>query len=136
MNNAVYRKTIKNLRNRIDVKLVSKKNLFLKLTFKPGYMSHKIYDNDLMAIRESKVTLTLNKPAYIGMCILELMYEFYYDYIKNKYGNNSRLFFIDADSLMYEIKTEDVYKDFSNDKEMLTLLILQLSQNIMIIQTN
>ena len=136
MNNAVYRKTIKNLRNRIDVKLVSKKNVFLKLTFKPGYMSHKIYDNDLMAIRESKVTLTLNKPAYIGMCILELMYEFYYDYIKNKYGNNSRLFFIDADSLMYEIKTEDVYKDFSNDKEMLTLLILQLSQNIMIIQTN
>ena len=56
------------------------------------------------------------------MCILELnkvlMYEFHYDYIKNKYGNNSRLLFTDTDSLMYEIKTEDVYKDFSNDKEM------------------
>ena len=46
------------------------------------------------------------------------MYEFHYDYIKNKYGNNSRLFFTDPDSLMYEIKTEDVYKDFSNDKKM------------------
>ena len=69
-----------------------------------------------------KVTLTLNKLAYIGMCILELsrvlMYEFQYDYIKNKYGNNSRLIFTDTDSLMYEIKTEDGYKDFSNDKHM------------------
>ena len=56
------------------------------------------------------------------MCILELskvlMYEFHYDFIKNKYANNSRLLFTDTDSLMYEIKTEDVYKDFSNDKEM------------------
>ena len=56
------------------------------------------------------------------MCILELskvlMYEFHYDYIKNKYGNNSRLLFTDTESLMYEIKTEDVYKDFSNDEEM------------------
>ena len=47
-----------------------------------------------------------------------LMYKFHYNYMKNKYGNNSRLLFTDTDSLMYEIKTEDVYKDFSNDKEM------------------
>ena len=56
------------------------------------------------------------------MCILELskvlMFEFHYDYIKNKYGNNSRLLFTGTDSLMYKIKTEDDYKDFSNDKEM------------------
>ena len=55
------------------------------------------------------------------MCILELskmlMYKFHYDYIKNKYDNNLRLF-TDTDSLMYEIKTEDVCKDFSNNKEM------------------
>ena len=55
------------------------------------------------------------------MCILKLskvlMYKFHYDYIKNKYGNNSRLLFTDTDSLMYEIRTEDVYEDFSNDKE-------------------
>ena len=88
----------------------------------PIYVSLKIFDNDLVAIHKKKVTLTLNKPAYIGICILELskvfMYEVHYDYIKNKYGNNSRLLFTDTDSLMYEIKTEDVYKDFSNDKEM------------------
>ena len=84
-------------------------------------MPRKIIDNDLVAIRNNKVTLTLNKLAYIGMCILELtkelIYEFHYDYINNKYGNNSRLLFTDTDSLLYEIKTEDVYEDFSNDKE-------------------
>ena len=85
-------------------------------------MSHKIFDNTLVAILKSKVILTLNKPPYIGMYILELskvlMYEFHYAYIENKYDNNSRLLFADTDSLIYEIETEDVYKDFSNDKEM------------------
>ena len=46
-----------------------------------------------------------------------LMYEFHYDYLNNKYGNNSRLLFTDTDSLMYEIKTGDVYEDFTNEKE-------------------
>ena len=85
-------------------------------------MSHKIFDNDLVAIHKNKVTLMLNKPEYTGMCFFELskglMYEFHYDCIKNKYGNNSRLLFTDTDSLTYEVKTEDIYKDFSNDKEM------------------
>ena len=84
-------------------------------------MSHKICDNNLVAIRKSKVTLTLNKPTHIGMCILKLtkvlMYEFHYDYIKNKYVNNSRLMFTDTGNLLYEIKTEDIYKDFSNKKK-------------------
>ena len=113
---------IENLKNRMDVKLVSNKKGYLKWTSKPSYMLHKTLDDNLVAIRKKKVTLMLNNPAYIGMCILELskvlMYEFHYDYIKNKYGNNSRLLFTDTDSLMYEIKTEDVYEDFSNDKEM------------------
>ena len=70
-------------------------------------MQQKIFDNDLAAIHKSKVALTLKKPAYTGMCILYLnkvlMDEFHYDYIKKKYGNNSRLLFTDTDSLMYEI---------------------------------
>ena len=85
-------------------------------------MPHKIFDNNLVAIRKSKLALKLNKPAYIGMCLLELnkvlMYEFHYDYIKNKYDNKSKLFLTDTDSLMYEIKGEDVYEHFSSDKEM------------------
>ena len=83
-------------------------------------MSHKIFDHDLAAMHKSKVTLMLNKPAYTGMCILELskvlMYKFHYDYIKKKYSNNSRLLFPDTESLMYDIKIGDVYKDFSNNK--------------------
>ena len=82
----------------------------------------KISDKYLVATHKNKVTLALNKPAYIGMCILELSKiltcKFHYDYIKNKYGNDSRLLFTDTDSLMFEIKTEDVCEDFSNDKEM------------------
>ena len=122
MNNAIYVKTMGNLRNRIDVKLVRNKKNYLKWTFKPSYMSHKIFENDLIAICKNKVTLTLNKPAYVGMCILELskvsMYEFHYDHIENKYCNNSKFLFTDTDSLMHEIKTDDVYEDFSNNKEM------------------
>ena len=72
MNNAVYGKTMENLRNRFDVKLVSNKKDYLKWTSKPSSMSYKIFDNDLVAMRKNKVTLTLNKPAFIGMCILEL----------------------------------------------------------------
>ena len=72
MNNVVYGKTMENLRNRIDVKLVSNKKDYLKWTFKPVYMSHKIFDKDLVPICKNKVTLVLNKTAYSGMCILEL----------------------------------------------------------------
>ena len=113
---------MENVRNRIDIKLVSNKKNNFKWTSKPSYMSHKIFENDLVAICKNKFTLTLNKPACIGMCILELskvlMYEFHYDYIKNKYSNNSRLLFTDTDSLMYEIKTTDVHEDFGYNKEM------------------
>ena len=67
-------------------------------------MSHKIFDNNLVAIHQSKAALRLNKPAYTGMCILELskvlMYEFHYDYLKNQYDNKSKLLFTDTDSLI------------------------------------
>ena len=96
MNNIAYGKAVENVRNRIDVKLVSNKKDYSKWISKRSYKSHKIFDNDLVAI-ENKVELIVNKPTYIGMCILKLstvlMYEFHYDHIKNKYGNNSRLLF-------------------------------------------
>ena len=102
---------MENLRNRINVRLINDEKDYLKCTLKPGYMSHKVFDNNLVAIRKSKVTLKLNKPAYIGMCILELskvlMYEFHYDCIK-KDDKKSKLLFTDTDSLIYEIRTEDV----------------------------
>ena len=60
-----------------------------------------------------------------------LIHEFHYDYIKNKYGNNSRLLVTDTDSLMYESKTEDVYKDFSNNKEMFDFSNYSIKSKIM-----
>ena len=70
-------------------------------------MPHKIFGNNLVAIRKSKLPLKLNKRAYIGICMLELskvlMYKFHYDYIKNKYGSKSNLLLTDTESLMYEI---------------------------------
>ena len=124
MGNTVYGKTMENLRNRIDVRLVGNEGDYLKWTSKSSCMQQKIFDNDLVAMRKRKVTLTLTKQANVRIFTLDLskalMYEFYYDYIKNKYGNNSRLLFTDTgnDSLMYEIKIDDVYEDFSKDKEM------------------
>ena len=107
MKNVLYGKRMENLRNRIDLKLLSKKRNYLKWTSKPNYISHKIFDNELVVIRRNKLTLTLNKTVCIGMCILELskvlMYELHYDYIKNKYCNNARLLLTDSDSLMDEI---------------------------------
>ena len=82
-------------------------------------MMHKIFDNNLVVKHKSKLALKLNKLAYIGMCILELskvlMYEFHYHYIKNKYDNKSKLLFTDTDSLMYEIKTGDVFENISSN---------------------
>ena len=80
-------------------------------------MSQKIFRNGLAAIRKSKVAETPNKPGYVGMCILDLnkvlIYKFHYECIKNKSGNNSRILFTVTNSLMYEIKTEDVSDYFS-----------------------
>ena len=96
MNNAIYRKTIGNLRNRIDVKLVNNEKGYLKYTSKPSYMSHKEFDNTLVAIRKSKLALKLNKPEYIRACILDssnvLMYEFHYDYIKTNMKTNQNYY--------------------------------------------
>ena len=88
----LHMEKMKNARNIINVKLASNKKDYLKWVSKPSYMSRKICDNDLVAIRKDKVILTLNKPSYIGMCFLELskvlMYECRYDYLENIYGNN------------------------------------------------
>ena len=121
MNNSVFGKTMENLRKRVDVRLVTDKEKLLKLASKPTYVSSKIFNENLVAVHKIKETLTLNRPAYVGMCILDLsktlMYDFHYNYIKNKYGDKAKLLFTDTDSLTYEIETKDVYKDFWNDKD-------------------
>ena len=119
MNNSVFGKTMENIRNRVDVKLVNTKEKLIKLVAKPNFRSRKIFSENLVSVHMKKTSLTMNKPVYLGMCILDLsktiMYDFHYNYIKPKYGEKAKLLFTDTDSLMYEIETEDFYKDISGD---------------------
>ena len=121
MNNSVFGKTMENIRKRVDVRLITNEKKLLKMTSKPTYVSSKIFNENLVAVHKIKETLTLNRPAYVGMCILDLsktlMYDFHYNYIKKKYGDKAKLLFTDTDSLTYEIEANDVYQNFWNDKE-------------------
>ena len=119
MNNSVFGKTTENIRNRVNVKLVNTEERLKKLSAKPNYKSCKIFNENLISVHMKKTSLTMNKPVYLGMCILDLsktiMYDFHYNYIKPKYGEKAKLLFTDTDSFMYEIETEDFYKDISKD---------------------
>ena len=92
-----------------------------KLAAKPNYDRYTIFDENLIAIHMKKTMLYFHKPVYLGMSILDLsnslMYDFYCNYIKIKYGDKVKLLFADTDSLAYEIKTNDFYKDFNPDIE-------------------
>ena len=119
MNNSVFGKTMENIRNRVNVKLVNTGEQFKKLTAKPNYESRKIFNENLVSVHMKKTSLTMNKPVYLGMSILDLskivMFDFHYQYIKPKYGKQAKLLFTDTDSFLYEIQTEDFYKDISGD---------------------
>ena len=111
---------MENIRKRVDVRLVTSKEKLLKMTSKPTFVSSKIFNENLVAVHKIKETLTMNRPAFVGACILDLsktlMYDFHYNYIKHMYGNKAKLLFTDTDSLTYEIETKDAYKDFFKDK--------------------
>ena len=121
MNNSVFGKTMENIRKRVDVRLVTNKEKLLKLTAKPTYVSSKIFNENLVAVHKIKETLTMNRPAFVGACILDLsktlIYDFHYNYIKQKYDNKAKLLFTDTDSLTYEIETHDAYVDFWQNKD-------------------
>ena len=121
MNNSVFGKTMENIRKRVNVKIITDEKKLLKYSSKPTYVSSKIFNENLVAVHKIKETLTLNRPAYVGMCILDLsktlMYDFHYNYIKKKYGDKAKLLFTDTDSLTYDIEANDVYQDFFNDKD-------------------
>ncbi len=121
MNNAVFGKTMENVRNRVNVKLVTNEKALNKLVKKPNYKRVSEFDENLVAVHMERTTVKLDKPIYLGMYILDLsktlMYEFHYDYIKPKWEDKAKLLFTDTDSLCYEIQTNDVYKDIKNDTD-------------------
>ena len=119
MNNSVFGKTMENIRNRVNIKLVTDRKKAEKLAAKPNFKHCNSFCEDLVAIHMKKKELTFNKPVYLGMSILDLskiiMYDFHYNYIKKKYGDRTELCLTDTDSLKYPIQTEDFYKDISDD---------------------
>ena len=120
MNNSVFGKTMENIRKRCNVYLETDPNHLLRQTAKPTFVGCKIFHENLVAVNMKKERLKLDKPSYVGMCILDLskvlMYDFHYNFIKAKYGDLSILFFTDTDSLCYHIRTDDAYRDFYRSK--------------------
>ena len=121
-NNSVFGKTMENVRNHRDIKLVTSDKRRKRLVSEPNYHSHKKFSEHLMAIEMKKTRVKMVKPLYLGMSILDisktLMYEIiWYDYIEPKYGEKAKLCYTDTDSFIINIKTKDFFEDISNDVE-------------------
>ena len=114
MNNAVFGKTMENIRKHRDIKLVTTDKKRNKLVSEPNYHMTNYISEDLSIIEMNKTKVKMNKPIYLGLSILDiskiLMYEFWYDYIKPKYGNRVKLRYMDTDSFIMNIKTNDFTK--------------------------
>ena len=121
MNNSVFGKTMENIRKHRDIKLVRTDKKKSKLVSEPNYHTINLISEDLSIVEMKKTKVKMNKPIYLGLSILEisktLMYEFWYDYMKPKYNDNVKLCYMDMDSFIMNIKTNDFYKDISNDVE-------------------
>ena len=119
MNNSVFGKTMENVRNHRDIKLVTTDQRRKKLVSEPNYHTTKWFNKQFLAVEINKTKILMNKPVYLGQAILDisktLMYEFWYDYLKPKYGGRVKLYYMDTDSFIIHVETEDFYKDIAND---------------------
>ena len=119
MNNSVFGRTMENVPNHRDIKLVTKNQKRNKLVSEPNYHTSKHFLEDLMAIEMRKTKVVMSKPVYLGQAILDisktLMYEFWYDYLKPKYGDKVKLCYMDTDNFIVHIETEDFYEDIASN---------------------
>ena len=118
-NNSVFGKTMENIRKHRDITLVTTDKKRSKMVSEPNYHTINLISEDLSIIEMKQTKVKMNKPFYLGLSILEiskiLMYEFWYDYMKPKYGNDVKLCYMDTDSFIMNIKTNDFYEDIAND---------------------
>ena len=119
MNNLVFRKTMENIRIHRNIKSITNREAYLKVVMKPNLKFGSLFGSNLMGCKMGKIKVVMNKPVYLGQAILDLskivMYEFHYDYMKQKYPEGLTLCCTDTDSLIYNIETDDVYKDIAED---------------------
>jgi hypothetical protein len=122
MNNAVFGKTMENIRKHSIVKLVTKwegRYGAEALIANPNFKSSVIFNENFAAIELNKTDIYFNKPIYVGMCILDIskltIYDFHYKYIKPRFGDKANVCYTDTDSLIYEIKTDDFYEYIRHD---------------------
>ena len=119
MNNDVFGKTMENVRKHRDIKLVTTDKKRNQLVSEPNYHTTKWFSENLLAIEMKKTKVKMNNPVYLGLSKLEisktLMYEFWYDYVRPKYGGNVKLCYMDTESFVMHIKTEDFYKDIADN---------------------
>ena len=116
----VFGKTLENVRKRVDVRLFrSEEEKILKYVAKPTFARQEIFNEHLVGIQNHKEKVLLNKPIYVGMSVLDLskhlMYDFYYNTLKARCGENVRLLYTDTDSLIVKVDTEDVYGDMKKN---------------------
>ena len=121
MTSSVFGKTIENVRNYRDIKIVTTNKERNRLVSEPNYHTAKYISKILLIIEMKKTKVKMTKPIYLGLSILDiskmLMYEFWYDYIKPKYGDKAQLCYTDTDSYVIYMKTEDFYKAIAKDVE-------------------
>ena len=111
---------MESIRKHRNIKLVTTEEKYLRTVMKPSFKSGVLFGEKLMGCEMGKIKVVMNKLVYLGQAILDLskivMYEFHYDYMVPKYGlENLKLCYMDTDSLVYDIKTEDFYEDIAND---------------------
>ena len=126
MNNSCFGKTCENQKRRSDIKLVTDPEKCKRLLEKPHCKEFRIFTKDIAAVNMGKLKIMINRPFYVGYCVLELsklhMLKFHYDTIKKLYpGKKSELLFTDTDSMMYLIHGDDVYKTVWENKELFDL---------------
>ena len=121
MNNAVFGKTMENVRKHRGIKLVTTERRRNYLVSEPNYHTTNFFTENLLATEMKKTEITMNKPVYLALSILDLsktaMYEFWYDYIKPKYGEKAKLCYMDTGGFIIHVKTNDIYKDIAEDVE-------------------
>ena len=112
---------MENVRKHRDIKLVATDKRRNQLVSEPNYHATRWFSKNLLATEMKRAKVKINKPVHLGLSILEisktLTYEFWYDYMKPKYGDNMILCYMDTDSFIMHIKTEDFYKDIADDVE-------------------